>query len=131
LGSASQQAYALVLESVYPTIEEAVRNRLESKVGKVFGVMAPLLYLQIPLRVGIPIEQLRPIDALKSVKVPVYVIGGSLDRSTTPMETQRMYDSIMSNKRLWIVEGAAHQDIYAFSRNIYEQKIREFIAENL
>lgn len=131
LGSASHEANALVLESVYPTIEEAVRDRLESKIGKIAGVIAPLLYLQIPLRIGVPLERLRPIEALKSVQVPVYIIGGSLDRSTTPSETQRMYDSVRSSKRLWIVEGAAHQDIYAFTRKVYEKKIKEFIDDTL
>jgi uncharacterized protein len=131
LGSASQEANALVLESVYPTIEEAVRDRLESKVGKIAGIMAPLLYHQIPLRIAVPIERLRPIEALKSIQLPVYIIGGSLDRSTTPSETLRMYDAVKSSKKIWIVEGAAHQDIYAFTRKMYEQKIREFIAETL
>lgn len=131
LGSTAKKADALVLESVYPTIEEAVRDRLESKAGKVVGIMAPLLYLQIPLRIGVPIERLRPIEALKSVNIPVYIIGGSLDRSTTPSETQRMYDTATSRKKLWIVEGAAHQDIYAFTRKPYEKNITEFIAENL
>jgi hypothetical protein len=44
---------------------------------------------------------------------------------------QRMYDSLMSIKKLWIVEGATHQDIYAFTRKMYEQKIKEYIDETL
>lgn len=79
LGPAPLAADALVLESVYPTIEEAVADRLEAKIGYFARDIAPLLYLQIPLRINVPLENLKPIEAIKKVSVPVFIIGGALD----------------------------------------------------
>ena len=64
LGKTAVEADALVLESVFPTIEEAVADRIEARLGSVGRLLAPLLYEQIPLRIGVPIEKLRPIESL-------------------------------------------------------------------
>lgn len=50
---------ALVLESMYPTIEDAVTNRLRTRVGAMASLLQPLLLAQVPLRLGIPPERLR------------------------------------------------------------------------
>lgn len=131
LGKTAVEADALVLESVFPTIEEAVADRLEARLGPIGRMLAPLLYGQIPLRIGVPIEKLRPIESLKSLQIPVLVIGGSKDLSTKLSETKRMYQTIKSPKQLWIVEGAAHQDIYRYDPLGYESRLRQFIQTML
>ena len=131
LGKTAVEADALVLESVFPTIEEAVADRIEARLGPVGRLLAPLLYGQIPLRIGVPIEKLRPIESLKSLQIPVLVIGGSQDLSTKVSETRRMYQTIHSPKQLWIVEGAIHQDIYRYDPPGYESRLRQFIQTML
>lgn len=129
LGKGPINADALVLESVYPTIEEAVEDRLETRFGKLGRLAAPLLYEQIPMRINASLDELHPINAIKKVTVPVLIIGGTSDQSTKLDETQRMFDSATSEKELWLVDGAAHEDMFAFAPNAYKEKITDFLSK--
>lgn len=131
LGPAPTTADAVVLESVYPTIEAAVANRLEAKVHYLARFFAPLLVWQIPLRLAITPHQLRPIEAIKKVKVPIFIIGGGQDRHTPESETRALYTAATGDKRLWIVPQAPHVDLYNFAGEQYEQKLTEFIDQVL
>ncbi len=79
---------AVVLESMYPTITEAVENRLAMRLGCLGNMIAPALLWQLPLRLGISADQLRPIDAVASLGAPVLIAGGTLDLHT-PRVTKR------------------------------------------
>ncbi|OUR94078.1 alpha/beta hydrolase [Gammaproteobacteria bacterium 42_54_T18] len=129
LGRGPIDADALVLESVYPTIEEAVEDRLEIRLGVIGRKIAPLLYWQIPLRIDNGLSELHPIDVLPKVKVPVFIIGGKLDKHTKVEETERMFQALTFKKALWLVDGASHQDIFAFDSDNYKSKILEFIRD--
>lgn len=131
LGNGPIMVDALVLESVYPTIEEAVQDRLEIRLGKIGVLAAPLLYWQIPLRIDASLTDLRPIDALRKVHVPVFIISGSKDEHTKAAETERMFEAANERKQLWLVEGAAHQDLYSFNPSEYKAKLAAFIRQSL
>ncbi len=54
LGETPANLDALVLESVYPTIEQAITDRIAARLGSwIAKLTAPLLYEQIPLRLSI------------------------------------------------------------------------------
>jgi len=118
---------AVILESMYPTIEEAVAARLVMQLGPLgAGLVSPLLW-QLPLRTGVRAEDLRPIQHLSSLDAPVLVASGSEDTHTTWAETQRLFDAAIEPKELWRVEGAAHVDLHAFQPEAYERKILRFL----
>lgn len=131
LGPAPLEADALVLEGVYPTIEEATADRLAIRLGQFGSALAPLIYAQIPLRLDVPLEALHPIDAIGKVRCPLLVIGGGNDRHTTAEETQRLFTQAPGDKELWLIEGAAHQDFHNFAGPVYEQKLSAFLAKHL
>jgi uncharacterized protein len=122
---------AVVLESMYPTIEDAVGNRLKHYLGPVGGMLEPLLLWQLPLRTGISPEQLRPLAHIGALHAPVFVISGARGWHTTPVETQRLFDAAPQPRQLWIVEGAAHVDLHAFGPRDYETRVSAFLAQHL
>ncbi len=122
---------ALILESVYPTIEEAVANRLELYTGKISRFFTPMLTIQLRLRFGISPGKLRPVNGIKRVSCPVFVIGGSADRHTTLPETERLYHAASEPKELWIIQNARHEDLYQFEKSRYEKRISDFLKKNL
>ncbi len=122
---------ALILESVYPTIEEAVANRLEIYTSKISRFLAPIFTIQLRLRFGINPDKLRPINGIKRVNCPVLIIGGSADRRTTLLETKRLYYAASKPKELWIIQNAQHEDLYQFAKNRYEKRISDFLKKNL
>jgi uncharacterized protein len=127
LGNGPIKVDALVLESVYPTIEEAVEDRLDIRFGMIGKYLAPLLYWQIPLRADVPLSDLRPIDALKKVRVPIYIMGGSKDLHTKAKETERMFKFAKAPKYFWLVKGATHQDLFIYNPKDYKARLISFI----
>ncbi len=99
-------ADALVLEALYPTIEEALANRIRIRLGPWSGWLYPLFTWQIRPRLGLAPADLRPIERIVALTVPVFVIGGGADRHTTPAETHRLFAAAPEPKRLWLVPGA-------------------------
>ena len=123
---------AVVLESMYPTIEEAVADRLAAHVGAPAALLAPALLWQMPWRLGVTTARLRPIDALSALRSPLLIAAGDVDRHTTLAETERLFAAARSaDKSLWIVQGAAHVDLYAFAPCEYERRVGGFLQERL
>jgi pimeloyl-ACP methyl ester carboxylesterase len=136
LGAASlalsgEQPDAVVLESMYPTIREAVQDRMALRLGPVGSIATPMLLWQLPMRLDISENQLRPIEGVKSLHVPVLIASGTADRHTTAAETRRIYAEANAPKELWLVEGAGHVDLYDFAPAEYERRVFSFLARNL
>jgi len=123
---------AVVLESMFPTIEEAVADRLALHAGRPAALLAPALLWQMPWRLGVMPAQLHPIDALPALRSPLVIAAGDADRHTTPAETRRLFDAARGDpKSLWIVPGAAHVDLHAFARADYERRVGGFMQDAL
>src|SRR5438045_917317 len=115
LSKPSPAPSAVVLESMFPTIEEAASNRLRIYLGTSAEAFARLLIEQLPLKLGISPAKLRPIEFVSALHCPTLIISGSIDRHTTPHETKRIFDATLEPKELWIVDGAAHVDLHVFT----------------
>jgi fermentation-respiration switch protein FrsA (DUF1100 family) len=129
LSKPSPAPSAVVLESMFPTIREAVQDRLALHLGSFAEPAAPMLLWQLDWRLGISPEQLRPIVDLPALHAPVLIAAGDIDRHTTLPETRRIYAAANEPKELWIVQGAAHVDLHSFTPVAYEARISEFLAK--
>lgn len=128
LAGASLDADAVVLEQVYPSIDRAVRDRLELHGGAVGRWAAvPLLATMHP-HLGVYPEQLRPIDWIGMLTVPKLLIVGERDRHTRIEESMEMYGRAAGPKALWVVAGAEHVDLYRFAGDAYEMRVLAFLG---
>jgi fermentation-respiration switch protein FrsA (DUF1100 family) len=118
---------AMIVESVYPTIEEAIRNRLAIRLGPAGPMVAPLLLLQLR-RLGLQPSQLHPIDKISQAHCPLFVVGGTRDRHTTPAETRRLFEAATAPKQLWLVPNAAHVDLHRYAGREYERRVLAFLG---
>jgi alpha-beta hydrolase superfamily lysophospholipase len=125
LGDAPTDADAIILEAVYPAIEEAIANRLEMRFGSYGRYLTPLFALQMRWA-GIPTESLRPVEKIHAVRSPVLIIAGTSDRRTTLEESKRLFNAAPEPKKFWAVEGAAHTDLHQYAGKTYEKKVLEF-----
>ena len=64
---------AVILESLYPSIEEAVANRLHIYFGAVGPWLSPLLLAQLSPRLGVTPAQLRPIQRVSLLRCPYWL----------------------------------------------------------
>lgn len=122
---------AVVLESMYPTIEDAVADRLRIRLGPAGGPLSSLLLWQLPVRLGFGPEALRPVERIGTLGAPVLIAAGSADQHTTLPETRRLFAAAAAPKNAWIVDGAAHVDLHAFAPNEYERRVGAFFAQYL
>lgn len=118
---------AAVLESMYPSIEEAVEDRLRMRLGALGAPLSRLLLWQLPLRLDIQPAQLRPIARVGSLGMPLLIVAGSADRHTTLAETERLYAAAAAPTSLWVVDGAAHVDLHGYATAEYERRIGAFL----
>ena len=131
LGEAPLHADAMVLEAVFSTIGEAVRNRMAQRFGAVGPYVSNLLLWQIEPRLGVSVTALSPLSAIARVRAPVLIMAGSADRRTRMDETEALFDAAPEPKSLWIVEGAVHENLHAFIPDEYERRVLAFFEQHL
>jgi len=86
---------------------------------------------QLKPRLGISPSDLRPIDFVSRVGCPLLVLAGDADAHTPLAETQRMFSEAEEPKRLVVFENAAHEDLMAFDRKLYETEVGQFFEAYL
>jgi uncharacterized protein len=121
----------MVLESVYPTIQEAVSNRLAVRMGSWARVLTWALLCQIRPRLGFAASELRPIEHISRVNCPVLLAIGSEDRHTTETEARRMYDAARVPKEFVVFPGAGHTDLLAHNPLLYDNQVIPFLVSQL
>lgn len=131
LGESPVDADAVVLEGVYYSIEQAVRNRIALHFGEAGRWLAPLLVWQIEPRLGIQPDALRPIASINRLGAPVMIIAGTQDQRTRLEESKALYLRARSPKRLWLINGAKHEDFHRYSPTDYERQVLDFFARHL
>jgi uncharacterized protein len=124
-------ANAVVLEMVYPTIEQAVSNRITSRLGNWSTIFTPLLTWQMKPRLGVDLKDLRPIDNVGAINTPKLFIVGERDEHTTLEESNALFTAAAEPKELWIVPNAKHIDFYPLVKDEYEQKVSSFFEKYL
>mgnify|MGYP000850405407 FL=1 len=122
---------AVILESLHPTIEEAVDNRLKLHFGNYGSVLLPLMLSQLSLYLDASIDALSPITRINNLNAPLLIISGTDDAHTTQLETERLYAAARAPKELWIVPGARHFNMHAYAGREYEQRISAFLSQYL
>jgi fermentation-respiration switch protein FrsA (DUF1100 family) len=122
---------AMVLEAVYPTIEQAIANRLATQLGEWSRSLTPLLTWQIKPRLGVGVAALHPIDKVRSNTIPKLFITGAEDKYTTLDESRALFNAAKEPKEFWVIEGAAHVDLYAVAKQEYEQRVLVFFEKLL
>ena len=131
LGSEPFPVDALVLESVYTTIEEATTNRLRLHLGRAGSLLTSWFMLQLQMQFGISAHELQPIERIRTVDIPVFIVAGTEDQHTPLAESLRLFGAANTPKQWWGVEGASHVDLYHFTPQVYEERILGFFAHTL
>jgi alpha-beta hydrolase superfamily lysophospholipase len=122
---------ALIVESAFPSIEQAIEDRLMVRFGSLGKYGAPLLTWQLKPRPGLGVDDLRPIGRVAQITVPKFFLAGDADRLTTAKESQALFDAAAQPKQFWLLPGAGHEDLHAFAPESYERRVLAFLAKSL
>ncbi len=100
LGPGPLPVNVLVLESVFPTIDAALTNRLRAALVPILGpvlggavplLLAPVFEAVLPPILGVAPADLRPIDRIAGVTAPVLVASGTADDRTPLAEAEALF----------------------------------------
>jgi uncharacterized protein len=122
---------AMILESVYPSIDRAIANRMHNAVGAAGPFFTPLMMAMIRPRLGFGAGELRPIDHAASLRTPKFFLFGTADRDTTLAESMEMFNAAAGPKSMWAVEGAGHVDLHGYAGREYEGYALKFLDRTL
>jgi uncharacterized protein len=122
----SVDADAVVLEQVYPTIQQALEDRLAIYLGPLGKWLAPVILATLHAHLHVYPAQLRPLDQISQLKMPKLLIAGDRDRHTTLSESYAMFEAAVAPKELWVVHGAEHVDLCHFAGRAYRDRILLF-----
>lgn len=122
---------AVILESLHPTIEEAVENRLKLHFGEYGSALLPLILFQFSFYLDIPIDELSPITEIDNLNTPLLLISGTNDAHTTLPETERLFAAAREPKEIWIIPGAGHFNMHSYAGRTYENRILDFLYQYL
>lgn len=117
----------VVLESMYPTLRDAVDRRFRRTLGLPGWLGALLMVPFAELRLGVSIDAIAPLDHISSLNRPVFILHGDRDTHTLPASAEILFSRAITPKSLWIVPGAAHNDLYGAAKTDYENRLLAFI----
>ncbi|TGK59201.1 alpha/beta hydrolase [Leptospira wolffii] len=127
LADVSEEIDFMIIESVFSTIDLAIRNRVAIRIAKPIAFLTPIAYYILKAEINIPETGLDPVDHIYMVKCPIFVISGKDDLYTFESESLNMYQKAPAPKELWLIDKAGHVDLYAFAKIEYENRILSFI----
>jgi len=122
---------ALALESVYPDIVRATRNRFRFFVGPLGDPLSRAALACGEIALGVDRQRLRPIDGIERVSAPVFILSGARDPWTPIEETRELFARATAPKTLWEVPAAGHVDLCDFAPNEYRRRMISFLTEAL
>jgi pimeloyl-ACP methyl ester carboxylesterase len=122
---------AVVLESVYPDIGDALCDRLDRYLGPAGCLLTPVYLAFMPMVIGVRPEELRPIDRMASLKAPVLVLAGTKDDRTKIAEAEALFARAQAPKQMWEVDGAGHVDLLDYAPSAYVRHVMPFLAKFL
>jgi alpha-beta hydrolase superfamily lysophospholipase len=122
---------AMVFESMFPTIVDATKDRIEMRLGPIGRCLSPLLTAQIALRAGCSADDLRPIVNVAKITAPKLFLAGTADLDTKFTEAQEIYSNAATPKIFVPFKGARHEDLLKFEPEQYKKTVLEFFATNL
>ncbi|MCC6793821.1 MAG: alpha/beta hydrolase [Candidatus Hydrogenedentes bacterium] len=124
-------ADALVIETMYPSLSEAVNNRMRDNLGRWGPAFSWVLLAQTKPRLGFWCSELCPIFKIEEIHAPTFVIAGEKDTYTLLDESKRIFERAREPKEFWSVENAKHEDMWVFAKGEYEHHVLDFLSRAL
>jgi pimeloyl-ACP methyl ester carboxylesterase len=124
--STDNRVSTIISAEVFSDLESIARHRAprilpENTVAKAFAVAEK--------RAVFSVSQVSPVEAARSIKVPVLLIHGAADRDTPPEHSRQVFAALAGPKRLIMVEGAGHNQ--SLSRQEIWREIDQWITTSI
>ncbi|MGE3809049.1 MAG: alpha/beta hydrolase [Gemmataceae bacterium] len=120
---------ALVLDSSFATVDGVAENLVAGLPRSARRGLAALGVPATSLLTGCPLEDLRPVDWIRSVRAPVFITHARGDKLIPAAHAEMLYEQACTPKQLWIVPGGDHGS--ALADPSYFARVKEMVEANL
>ncbi|PBB91652.1 hypothetical protein CK215_15395 [Mesorhizobium sp. WSM3864] len=120
-------ADAYVLEQLYATLRETTARRMPFSMLR--SLQADVLLAQMPLRLGISADDVRPVDRLGEIGKPLLLLAGGEDPFIDHGQVMALKKAAAS-QLVWF-NGAGHVDLLRHDQQRYRISVVPFLATNL
>jgi pimeloyl-ACP methyl ester carboxylesterase len=122
----TQDILALVADSSYADLEEIIDYQfsIRSNLPEFF---IPLILFMAKTLYGIDFRAVKPVEAIKNISCPVFIIVGGRDDTVSIDQAQREFEA--SNNplsRMWVLPESEHTRCYDCRPEEYVEKIEAF-----
>jgi pimeloyl-ACP methyl ester carboxylesterase len=117
-----------VLESVYPTLINAVDRRFRRVFGLPGWLAGGLMVPMAEWRLGVKAAAIAPRDTVANLLCPTLTITGESDTHTLPLDAREIFERAREPRTWWLVPRAAHVDLHSFAKEQYEEQVVRFLA---
>lgn len=127
---AAQQAPAdaYVLEQLYASLRETTAWRMPFHFWR--GLQADVLLAQMPVRLGLSADDVRPVDRLGKIGAPLMLLAGSVDPFIDRGQVMALQNAATGSQLVWF-EGAGHVDLLRYDLPRYRDAVLPFLAKRL
>jgi pimeloyl-ACP methyl ester carboxylesterase len=130
-GELQDRVAGYFLEHPFKDLDGAVWNRLQNcLVPGLDWVAYGGMKLWGPVFLPVAASRVCPYDCLPDIPptVPVVFVTGSADRNARLPEVKAMYQRIQSHAKLVVFEGAGHQPLDRYDRQLYRATLLELLT---
>ncbi|HXC50547.1 MAG TPA: alpha/beta hydrolase [Candidatus Limnocylindrales bacterium] len=117
----------VVIESVYDTMLNAVRNRFHSMGLPAFPFSEALGFWG-GVQMGFPCWQHNPADYAAAVRVPVLMLHGEADPRATLEQAQAVLAKLPRSSQLVVFPGLKHQSLERGAPETWNQAVGAYVA---
>lgn len=122
---------AVVIESSYSSLTNAVEDAFEERSIFPKWPFAPLLIELVERRVGLEVSQVDSARDLATIHPrAVLILHGTEDHLFPPRHAQEMYESSQEPKELWLIEGLGHASPVDGREAEYRERVATFFENS-
>lgn len=121
-------ADAYVLEQLYATLRETTAWRMPFHFWR--GFQADVLLAQMPLRLGLSADDVKPVDHLAAIGKPLMLLAGSTDPFIDHGQVLALQNAAVGSQLVWF-GGAGHVDLLRYDQLRYSDAVFSFLATKL
>lgn len=119
---------AIIIESVFDTLTNAVQNRFET-MGVPSFPFAHLLVFWGGVQMGFSGFEHNPVEYAASVECPVLMLHGEEDPRTTRQQAETVFNRLNKGKRFKTFPGVKHESIIHADPEAWIKVVKEFIGQ--
>jgi hypothetical protein len=120
----------VVADCPYASAKEEFAYRLKAEYRLPGWILIPLASWITKLRSGFGYGEASPIESIRELTIPVFLIHGSADTYIPPEASIKLYRAKPQPKKLWLAPDARHAGSWATHPEAYDAHIGEFLADN-